>query len=92
MKVIVRYGAQARVAAGCASEEIELAAPISIKALLAHIAARNEKGLRTLLLDTNGNTSPAVLIFVNEEQMSPGAAHQIRDGDEVEIISAISGG
>jgi len=92
MKVTVRYSAQARHAAGRAFEEIELGVPISIKALLAHLAEKNENGLRNLLVDANGNSRAAVLVFVNDEQMQPGASDQIKDGDEVEILSPISGG
>ena len=91
MKVNVRYAAQARHAAGCSSETIELASPCSISELLLKIAKQKE-GLRNLLLDSNGNANGALLVFVNEEQISSRSPQQINDGDDVEILSPISGG
>lgn len=79
MKLAVRYLAQLRHAVGSGGEEVELPGPLSVRELLAALAAR-----RPALL------TPALLVFVGDEQAEP--ERQLRDGDEVTLLTPVAGG
>jgi molybdopterin converting factor small subunit len=91
MRVTVRYLAQLRQAAGCTAETIDLDAPCSPQELLLRLADRHGDGFRQLLLD-RGQPQPSLLLFVGEEQVRGDASRQLRDGDEVLILSPMAGG
>lgn len=90
IRVTVRYCAQARVAAGVASEEVELDGALSPAELLKRISQSRGENLRRMILDANERPHPSVLLFVNGEQIS--AAVALKDGDEIEILPPMSGG
>lgn len=79
MKVTVRYAAQAREAAGTASETVELEGS-SVRDLLRRLAERH------------GNIflHPSTLVFVRDEMVR--GARELKPGDEVSIMTPISGG
>jgi molybdopterin converting factor small subunit len=92
MKVTVHYAAQIRQAASCASELIELDGPCSVAELVRLLAQRHGPPLCDLLLDRQGQTQPALLLFVGEEQVELGSAWMLRDGDEVTVLAPMAGG
>jgi len=91
MTISVRYCAQSRRASGHDRDEIALAENCAAEELLVHLA-RKHAGLQTMLLDSNGRAHLSVLLFVDGEQISPRAAHPLKNGDVVEILLPISGG
>ena len=49
--------------------------------------------LRNLVLGPSGEINPMVVVFLNDEQLSPGQlTSSVGDDDEIEIIPAIEGG
>jgi MoaD family protein len=91
VRLKVSYSGQARAAAGCGSEEFELPATATLHDLLLAIASRHGERMAELL-DFKNRGAPAVLVFVNEEQVSWEAPPVLKDGDEVMLLSPISGG
>lgn len=92
MKVTVKYAAQARVAAGVASEELELDGPTSVHDLVVHLARRHGTAFGRLALDGNGRPHPALLVAVGDDQVPSGAPRRVSSGETVTIITPISGG
>ena len=92
IRIRVNYCAQARAAAGVASDDIELDGARTPADLLAKaVFARGEK-LRRILLDENARPHPSVLVFANGKQLSLTSTQPLLEGDEVEIVPPISGG
>lgn len=93
MKLKVSYSGQARAAAGCGSEEFELPGAATLHDLLLAIASRHGERVTALLETTPERRAPAVLVFVGEESVRwETPPPLLKDGDEVMLLSPISGG
>jgi molybdopterin converting factor small subunit len=92
MKVVVRYLAQLKQAAGRASEAVEVEAPCPAHELVARLAERHGPPLRPLLLTPAGRLQPTVLVFVGDQQVGAGQERLLRDGDELTLLTPIAGG
>jgi molybdopterin converting factor small subunit len=92
IRLRVTYCAQARAAAGVASDEVELDGLCTPADLLIKVAKMRGENLCRMILDGNSKPHPSVLLFVDGEQISVNAAMTLKDGDEVEIIPPMSGG
>jgi MoaD family protein len=92
MLITVEYFAQAREAAGRAREQVELAAPGTVAALVERLAGDHGGRLAGLLLGGAGRPAPSVLVAVGGRQVHPDAAAELHDGDEVLVVPAVSGG
>jgi molybdopterin converting factor small subunit len=92
MKIRVTYAAQAKVAAGRDSEEIELDEPISVHDLVVRLARQHGAAFGRLALDGRGCPHPALLVVVGDEQVRPGDHRLLKAGDGVTILTPISGG
>lgn len=92
MKIRVRYIAQARQASGVSSEELLFDAVCTPDDVLRRVSNSHGENLRRLLMDERGGIHTALLIFVNGQQLAPGAALYLNDGDEMEIVPPMSGG
>jgi molybdopterin converting factor small subunit len=91
MRVSVAYSGQARSAAGCATEAVELPAAATLRTLLAEIVSRHGDQMAALL-EFKQRGAPAILVFVGEEQVAWDAPPSLTDGDEIMLVSPISGG
>ena len=92
MRVTVRYLAQAKQAAGAASEQVELPAGCLLRELICRLAERHGEPLRQILLAAAGSPHPAVLLFVGDEQAEPGGRVTLAEGDVVTVLSPMAGG
>ncbi|MFN3483902.1 MAG: MoaD/ThiS family protein [Planctomycetota bacterium] len=90
MRLTVRYGAQAREAAGREEEVVDLPAPATVGGLLARLAERHGDPLRGLLLRPDGTPHPSVLVVRGDEQARP--EDFLSEGQTVWILTPISGG
>jgi molybdopterin converting factor small subunit len=91
MRVTVKYMAQVRHAAGTAVEQVDLNPPCSLAELLAQLAHRRE-GLRGLLLQSEGQLQPSLLLFVGDRQVAAGEGVSLKDGDVVTVLAPMAGG
>lgn len=62
----------------------------SLAALLADLE-RQYPGIRFRMIDEQDAIRPHIRVFVNREPV-PTLAHPLRDGDEILIVAALSGG
>ncbi|HVE42320.1 MAG TPA: MoaD/ThiS family protein [Planctomycetota bacterium] len=92
MKVTVKYAAQARVATGLASEEVELDEPTTIHDLVIRLARQHGSAFRRLALDANGCPHPSLLVAIGDDQVRSGDHRKVASGETVTIITPISGG
>jgi len=92
MKVIVKYAAQARVATGLASEEVELDEPLTVHDLVIRLARQHGTAFRRLALDANGCPHSSLLVAIGDDQVRSGDHRKVASGETVTIITPISGG
>jgi molybdopterin converting factor small subunit len=92
MKVTIEYFAQAREAAGVVREVVETAAPCTAQALVVRLARERGGRLAELLLTGDGRLSASVLLAVGDRQVRADQPLELRDGDEVLVVPAVSGG
>ncbi len=91
MRVKVAYSGQARSAAGCATEEVELSAAATLRTLFTEIVSRHGDPMAALL-EFKHRSAPSVLVFVGGDQVSWEAPPVLNDGDEIMLVSPIAGG
>jgi molybdopterin converting factor small subunit len=92
MYIRVHYLGQLKEAAGRPCDNIERDDPCSVTDLVQQLARKHGSPLAPLLLDDRGAVRPTLLLFVGEEQVRPADAVQVKDGDEVTLVSPIAGG
>jgi molybdopterin converting factor small subunit len=92
MKVTVEYFAQAREAAGVVREVIDVAVPCTPQMLITQLAQERGGRLASLLLTGDGRLSSGVLLVVGNRQVPVDELLTLRDGDEVLVMPAVSGG
>ena len=92
MKVVVKYSAQARVATGLSSEEVELDEPTTVHDLVIRLARQHGSAFRRLALDANGCPHPSLLIAIGDDQVRPSDHRKVTSGETITILTPISGG
>jgi molybdopterin converting factor small subunit len=92
MKVTVKYSAQARLATGVGSEEVELDEPTTVHDLVIRLARQHGSAFRRLTLDASGCPHPSLLVAIGDDQVRPGDHRRLASGEVVTIIPPISGG
>src|SRR5262249_28160960 len=91
IRITVQYAAQARAAAGVSSESVELDGPRPVGEVLSELARRRPE-LSRFLLAATGRPHLALLLFVGDEQVAPGAGRPLLDGETLCILPPIAGG
>ena len=92
MIVQVTYTTQLKAALGRGSEKIDLPQPTTLGGLLDHLGRVHGPAFRNLVLDSHDQLLPSILLCVGDQQVQADAGWQLQEGDEVTILSAISGG
>jgi len=92
MTVRLHYANRFASAVGSNREELEIDGPVRIVELLQRLAHRHGDAFRQVAFANDGELQPALMICVNDEHLLDPSDYFLRDGDEVMILSAISGG
>jgi len=93
MQITIQYESQARRAAGIRSETIEVAdASCSVTDCIRRIADGHGEALKSILMNTNGEVQPTLLVFLNDRQIVRGDETTLSDGDTLTLMTPISGG
>lgn len=92
MKITVRYLAQAREAAGRASEEVELDGATTVHDFIVRLARQNGSAFTKMALDGAGCPHASLLVVIGDEQVRPGDARKLKAGETVTLMAPISGG
>lgn len=89
MQIRVHYWNQLRAASGISNESIELQESSTLSDLLTQVGQRSDVG--ELLLDEHGNLRPWILIDLCGTMVRD-LDTELSDGDEIRLLSHISGG
>ena len=93
MKIHVTYTGQLKAITKTAAETIHLPEDENtVNSLLFQIAERYGESAHMMLVGPNQKTQGALIRFVNNAQITPGANPKLGDGDSVTLIPPISGG
>jgi molybdopterin converting factor small subunit len=92
INVLVKYHAQARPAAGAAEERVALHETASIQDLLNKLADKHGQALRELLVTSEGQPHPSLLLFMHDHQVHAAARRKLADRDEIIVLPPMSGG
>ena len=93
MQITIQYESQVRRAAGISSETIEVPDDYcSVRACISTVAAAHEKKLKPILVNTDGEVQPTLLVFLNDIQIVRGSESMLSDGDTLTLMTPISGG
>ena len=92
MRLTIIYTTQLKAALGIGTEVVEVPPPATATELVAALAAKHGPEFRRLALDAAGRPLASLLICVGDEQVPPAAPLNLKDGDTITILSAISGG
>lgn len=92
MTVRIHYMTQVRAVLGLAGEEVELAEPSPAASVLNALAECHGDRFREIVLDAEGRLRPSVLVCLGDEQLDASLQTLVKPGDELTILSAISGG
>jgi molybdopterin converting factor small subunit len=89
MRIEVEYGTQVRAASGMRYQTLELAEGDSLKQLLAQLVSQHPA--LCSWLDLHSQPRGGLLVFVNDKSPIDYAA-PLREGDEVSLLTLVSGG
>jgi len=92
LRITVQYLTQLKQAAGRQTESVELPENADIAQLLDVVADKHSARMRQLLFSSDGSVLPAILIFVNDQQVRLRGFNPLREGDDVTLLSPIAGG
>ncbi len=92
MKITVQYEAQARRAAGISSETIEISDRCCVNDCVRNIADAHDEQLRMILVNSDGDVQPSLLMFLNDAQIVRNDSSMLSDGDTLTLMTPISGG
>ena len=93
MKVTVQFTTQLKAAIGKADDTIELDDDATVRSLITELDQRYSQAFRQFAMDAKGNFLPSVFVCINDAQCTGTVYDQIlSDGDQVALVSAISGG
>lgn len=92
MKVTVNYFGQLRQLAGRDAESRDRDAGLTLGDLLADAAREHGEEFKSILMDDAGELRPFLLILVNGTAVSKSASLTLQDGDEVTLLTPLSGG
>ena len=92
MIIKLRFTAQIKDAAGLGSDNIALFENEKLQSLLRRLTERYDDKFRKILYDDKGRYHSSNLIVVNEEQIEYNENISLNDGDELILLSPVSGG
>lgn len=92
MSITIEYVAQLKRLAGHSSESIESPEEFSLSTLIQTLGKKHGSPLSDVLITSENEVAPTLLIFLNDEQINTSENPAIRSGDTLTISTPISGG
>ncbi len=92
MVVTVQYTTQLKAALGIDQELIELDDDATFASLLKQLEKQHGSSFADLVLLADGRLLPSIIVCIDDRQLSADQDIPLRDGNQVMLLSAISGG
>ncbi len=92
MKVRFHYFGQLRHFTEKADEYREIADSQSLGSALDDAAKDYDEGFRGIVFDESGAVRPSLMLLLNDAPVDKSALPELKDGDEVSLLTAIAGG
>ena len=92
MQLTIRYETLLKRAAGVARQTLEVDETDDVRKVVTQLASQASDKVKSMLVDASGSVQPSLLIFVNDRQVAASESCSVSDGDEVTLMSPISGG
>ena len=92
MKIHVRYTTQLRMALARSQDEVDLTELSSARGLLEKLSQRHGKPFDDLVFQGSGELNPSILVCVGDKHIGNDPSYSLQDGDQVTLLSIISGG
>lgn len=92
MEITVHFTTQLRAALGTGTQIVCLPVDATVTTLIERLAALHPQTFRELVLDARGQLLPNLIVCVNDRQVSRPQEFGLRPGNQVLLLSAISGG
>jgi len=92
MKINIRYTTQLRTALGIDSEEVVVPQVCTLLELLQQLRQRFPEALEQFVLNAQNELQPSVLLCVGDQHVGSDLSVVLQEGQEVTILSVISGG
>ena len=88
----IHYTTQLKMALGIDSEEFDLPEGSTLRDLLRHLRRHHPEALEEYVLNARDQLQPSVLLCVGDRHVGSDLSVPLQDGEEVTILSVISGG
>ncbi len=92
MQLTIRYETLLKRATGVATQTLEIAEPCDVREVVKQLAEEVGDSVRPMLLDSSGQLQRSLLLFVNDQQIVGDMQCTVTDGDDVTLMTPISGG
>jgi molybdopterin converting factor small subunit len=92
MFITIHYLAQLKRLAGQGSERLELEEACTLAEALARVARLHGPDFAAVVTGQGGTPQPSLLVFVGGEQVRDLGGHQLKDGDEITLLTPMAGG
>ncbi len=92
MKINVTYMAQARKATGLTSEELELDKQYTVQEMIIKKLCKTHEKLGKYILKKDDTIRKIILIFVGNEKIEADIPVNLKDNDQITIMTPIAGG
>lgn len=90
MQIEIEYGTQVRVASGVSREQLTIDSRATPAALLQQLTDRHSA--LSAWIEPTGKPRPGLLVFVNDRSLDDVERSQLHDGDQVALLTLVSGG
>lgn len=91
MGITINYMGQLKSQLGVGSEELELGS-CSLTDLIAALSDRHGEAFTKLVCTADGKPQSSILVCIGEEQVPVNDSTMVNDGDDVTVLTPISGG
>ena len=92
MKITIKYFAQVKKEAGTGTEILELDEGMHLQECLGAVSTNKSKAFREMIYDESGVYRDAVILIINNDQVRYDENPEMKDRDELMIMSPIAGG
>ncbi|MGI9457775.1 MAG: MoaD/ThiS family protein [Aeoliella sp.] len=92
MQIRISYATQIRQLTGASSEMLTLEESSSVQDLVDVLCNRHGDDLRAALCESGGQLRRSLILCINDQHVLDVDQQRLTDGDELLIMSALSGG